>query len=165
VPQNVERQVVNIELSGLQDVVDLVQVAVGDRPGTLRFKTDAAGGDNNAFFSDDGDLSVRVRTLEEIVAERRNLPPVTTIKMDVEGYETLVIAGAHRTIERDRPVILSEFCRERMAINGCAMDPTWRQFRSWRYRGFRLDGNRLVEFDEPSGFENIFLIPEEVSPR
>jgi FkbM family methyltransferase len=163
VPQNLERQRINIRLNGLEDIVELLPVAVGDRAGTLRIKSDRVGGDNNAFFSEEGDIVVPLRTLDDIMDERRALPPVTVIKMDVEGYEPLVIAGAHRLIERDRPVILSEFCRERMVINELSMNETWRQFKSWRYRGFRLDGRHLVEFNEPAAFENVFLIPEEKS--
>jgi hypothetical protein len=47
------------------------------------------------------------------------------MKIDVEGYEPMVIEGARRTIKKDQPVILVEFNRERMDINGFSIDGAW----------------------------------------
>jgi FkbM family methyltransferase len=40
--------------------------------------------------------------------EREALPRIAFIKIDVEGFEPLVIAGAGRVIDRDRPTLLME---------------------------------------------------------
>ena len=161
VPRNVARQRRNIELNRLEDIVELIEVAVGDRAGALPMQTDDEGGDNNAFFTESGSLTVPIVTLDQL-ADERQLPPVTTMKIDVEGFEPFVIAGAARLIERERPAILAEFCRERMAINGCRMEETWERFRAWRYCAFRLQGGRLIQLDAPGEWENLFLLPEEM---
>lgn len=40
--------------------------------------------------------------------DEEQLPPIGLIKMDVEGHETKVLAGAVRTLSRDKPVIVCE---------------------------------------------------------
>lgn len=62
-----------------------------NNPGAARLDTSVAG-------------ETRVTTVD-LVAERR---PVALIKMDVEGHEPDVIAGASQTLMRDRPLVLSE---------------------------------------------------------
>src|SRR5260370_12561276 len=41
-----------------------------------------------------------------------HLPPITLLKMDVEGYETKVLEGLRETIWRDRPPIFVEIQKE-----------------------------------------------------
>ena len=48
------------------------------------------------------ETEVRVRTLDSL-----GLRP-DVVKIDVEGSEVAVLAGGHRTIERDRPVVMIE---------------------------------------------------------
>jgi len=53
----------------------------------------------------------RVRTDIDTIddwVERENLARVSFIKIDVEGFEPSVVAGARRVIDRDRPSILME---------------------------------------------------------
>ena len=41
-----------------------------------------------------------------------HLPPITLLKMDVEGYETKALEGLRNTIWRDRPPIFVEIQKE-----------------------------------------------------
>jgi hypothetical protein len=60
-----------------------------------------------AHIGDAGGVDVAMTTLNPL-AEQLNLPRVGLIKIDVEGAEALVLEGADRIIERDRPALICE---------------------------------------------------------
>jgi FkbM family methyltransferase len=159
VPANLERQRINLELNGLADLVETVPCALGARAGSLRMLVDPTGADNNAFGSPEGTLEVPMTTLDQVLGERPALRPVGAIKMDVEGYEPEVVAGACGVIAADRPVILAEFNRERMAINGSSIEPSWEFLRGEGYRAWRVGARGLVPLDRPGADENILFVP------
>lgn len=163
VPQNLSRQRGNVALNGIEDLVEYVPLCLGAERGLVHLFADDLGGDNNAFIAESGGLACEVVPFDDL-ADERGWPRIGALKIDVEGYDPLVIEGARRRIERDRPVILTELNRERMIINGLAIEATWTLFRNLDYRAFRIDQRRLLPIDEPAGFENIFFIPKESQP-
>ena len=70
-------------------------------------------GDNLNFFSNSvdsridsaGSHNVAVDTLDNLLGNIPELPPITYIKIDVEGADLDVLHGAHRTIQKYRPRI------------------------------------------------------------
>jgi FkbM family methyltransferase len=90
---------------------EVQQVALSFEDGTaeLSIPTDPERGHGWASVRDGfvtGDvekISVVTRRLDSI-----DLPPVSFIKIDVEGFEEQVLDGAERTIARDLPVLLIE---------------------------------------------------------
>lgn len=56
-----------------------------------------------SHMSEGGSVPVSVRPLDEL-----GLPPIGFMKIDVEGFETRLLQGAANTINKYRPVILSE---------------------------------------------------------
>lgn len=160
IPFNKRRQEANIRLNAIEDLVDYADVALGAEPGRVFLAVDPMHADNNAFISTEGDVEVPVVTLDHLCRDR-GWSGIGAIKMDVEGYEPKVIEGAHETIARERPPILAEFNRERMAINGFTMEASWSFLRSLGYRAFRLERKRLVPLDDPREHQNLFFVPEE----
>lgn len=158
VPFNRERQQVNVALNGAEELVEYADVALGAGPAVVRLSVDPAHADNNAFVSDAGDVAVEVVAFDAL-CERRGWQGIGAMKIDVEGYEPMVIEGARTTIARDRPVILAEFNRERMAINGFTIEPSWQFLHGLGYRAFILAHGRLLPIDEPALHENIFFVP------
>ena len=84
------------------------QIALSDNQGQVAFNPDSAFGhllheDNQNF----GGISVETTTLDLLV-ERLDLKQVDFIKIDVEGFEPNVIAGAKKTIARFQPMIYCE---------------------------------------------------------
>lgn len=80
----------NIEANKIGDRVTVIESAVGAAPGTVRF---SVGNDttNRVLARDDATgRDVPVRTLDEILDGQ----DAVLIKMDVEGYEPEVVAGA-----------------------------------------------------------------------
>jgi FkbM family methyltransferase len=78
--------------------VTILPIAVGEDSGTARFHADGTMG---AAVSDDGEIVVACRTLDETF-ERED---VTYIKMDIEGQEPAALRGARQLLARCRPVL------------------------------------------------------------
>lgn len=71
--------------------------ALGSSRGTIRF----SGAGRDAHVSNGGEYAVVLNTVDDLCAKRC----VTYIKMDIEGAEVDALAGAQRTIVRDRPIL------------------------------------------------------------
>lgn len=100
VPETVARLRLNIALNAIEDRVEIHATAVGDHEGTVRFTID--GDTINRIASHiDGDrktLDVPVMRLDRLFADR--IP--TVLKIDVEGHEAMVLAGAANLLAQDR---------------------------------------------------------------
>ncbi len=84
----------NIEANGITDRITFVEAALGAQPAVARF---TVGQDTTNRVVKEGGAEtreVKVRTLDEIL---EGLHPVF-IKIDVEGYEPELIAGAPKTL-------------------------------------------------------------------
>lgn len=69
--------------------------------------------------------------------------PVRFIKMDVEGAEPLVLDGARRILEEDRPTILSELHPTQLQrVSGKSVPAFLRQLNECGYRAHRLERSR-----------------------
>jgi FkbM family methyltransferase len=88
----------------LSDVVDCVHAAAADRPGQLRLAV-TPGHPGNHHLAGTGERVPAV-ALDDLVG--RDERPVSLIKIDVQGAEALVIAGAGRLLEEQRPAIYVE---------------------------------------------------------
>jgi FkbM family methyltransferase len=73
-------------------------MAVGARAGTVSLRRGM-----NAALDDQGDLTAPIGCLDELVT-----PPVDFVKIDVEGYEGHVLAGATRLLSACRPTLFVE---------------------------------------------------------
>jgi len=161
VPFNMLRQKENVKLNKLEDLVTFFEVGLGSGEARVKIITDPDSADNNAIISDNGNFEIQVVTLDSLAAEQLR-HRIGLMKIDVEGYEPMVIEGARNTIIRDRPIIFAEFNRERMVINGFTMDETWRFLTAdLDYQCFilsRADG-RLHMLKTPGMHENLFFVP------
>ncbi|WP_052668786.1 FkbM family methyltransferase [Nitriliruptor alkaliphilus] len=107
-------------LAGVADRTRLLPIALAEAEGELPLRIPMVPTrahlpgttidlDRTAAFSrlPHRELSVRTRRLDDIVAEE-GLGRVDVVKIDVEGAELAALAGAHRTLERHRPLVLVE---------------------------------------------------------
>jgi FkbM family methyltransferase len=74
-----------------------------------------------------GEIEVRLRTIDALVQEG-TIPPPDLVKIDVEGAECDVLAGAAETLRRWRPTVLLE------AHSGALEDGCTRALRNLGYR-------------------------------
>lgn len=97
-----------IAVNGLGGIVEVVEAAVGNAAGAVRFflsddpvlsTLDPARSPARDHFTFDRSIEVRQLTLDDWLAERQELAPrIRAIKIDVEGAEADVVAGMRRTL-------------------------------------------------------------------
>lgn len=136
-----------IALNGLRSCVHLWEYALSDEAGELSINwgtnTDNPGG---AFVTRDGlrqpgieSARVRAVRLDDL------LPDIAPdiIKIDVEGAEPLVFAGAANALKRRKPVILSELYPDQLErVSGKTASQYIRQMEEYGYGCYLLDGSK-----------------------
>lgn len=148
-----------LRLPGNADLdVDVLCVAIGDHDGTARFKV--AGRGRSASGLESGNLSsqhgatretltVPMLTLDRLLDD---FPAPGFLKVDVEGAEILLLAGAARVLKEHRPIVLIE-------VN----TNTWPLVsRTLLDHGYTLiDSDAPIEEQKPAHFEtcNLLAIP------
>jgi FkbM family methyltransferase len=151
----------NIELNHFQDRVTLNRCAAGEKNGTLRLAKVAAGSEGYISrgtpslesFTATGYFEVPMVTLDSYAASH-NLPQIDFLKVDVEGGEPFVFAGAQKLLEaraiRNVMFEVNEFCLSSMGFNGSDL------VQQLRANGFELfllgkDGRQEICPDYPRG--------------
>jgi FkbM family methyltransferase len=106
-PANAARLVANVDINGCRNV-EVHAVALGDRNATLQFASGASS--LQGMLAEDvgaaANQAVPVTTVDSLVSDGAKPPGL--MKIDVEGAEGRVIAGAHATITAHRPLMLIE---------------------------------------------------------
>lgn len=137
--------------------VTAIHAALADKPGAMRLYHHADPGRNSlvAGASDDGE-EVPVTTLDALLAEH-GIGRVDVLKIDVEGAEPLVLAGAAKTLGH-RPVVVFEIHSQ--AANRTA-DPhaAWTALAALGY-GFRVvtEGGLSPVTSPPTTVSNVVAI-------
>jgi FkbM family methyltransferase len=122
IPANVHYLHENIAINDLNRVVDVRMVALGSKSGRLVMRAEGAGAGNAAIVTGlsevaeavhrqqgalGAQIEVRADTLDgEMSSDERSC---SVIKLDVEGYEMDVLAGAEGYIQTHKPAIIGEF--------------------------------------------------------
>ena len=97
-PRNFAKLKANLERNKVTNVIPL-QLAVSETEGQMQV---ASGAGSSVITQTGTGTSVKVTTIDKFV-EANKLPRVDFIKMDVEGYESKVLEGAHETIKTFKP--------------------------------------------------------------
>jgi FkbM family methyltransferase len=95
-PSNVKHLSRHLELNGADNVI-AIEAAASDQPGVARFRS---GPDNlMGTVSRDGEAQIRLMRLDDL-PQRPGI-----LKIDVEGDEAIVLAGAIRILAETRPIV------------------------------------------------------------
>ena len=111
------------------------ELTISARSGWSTMAHEPVGG--FSFLPKAGKATVRVTTLDTYCREHGLSP--TVIKIDVEGYEEEVLAGARSILEQSRPYLLIEINPLRLAAAGTSGENLIRQLSLLRYRLFHID--------------------------
>ena len=154
IPRNVDR------LVRLAEVNDLVQLrvfgfALSSVKGTSCINLPGDGGSGHASFTAswirDGSLDVQTARLDDLTAGVDHGRRLRLVKIDVEGFEREVLAGAHETVRRWRPMIYCEFNDLILRDAGSSSYELLRDFAdlgydvapAWRRAGANLTGRNV----------------------
>lgn len=111
IPSTFENLSQNIEVNGLGDRIEAHQVAMGDQEGRARIDkwSERNRGATVLVPEPGGDI---VLTSLDAAASVQKLERVDVLKIDVEGFEGRVIAGARNLISSHKPVIFIEIFKK-----------------------------------------------------
>jgi FkbM family methyltransferase len=101
--------------AGVENVT-VFPVALGDRNSTSAFHTSTTAnrgmGTLRDFIPRAGNSFYETTTVDVVRGDEffsaNDLPPISLLKIDVEGYESKVLEGLQQTLRRDRPPFLME---------------------------------------------------------
>jgi FkbM family methyltransferase len=85
------------------ECVEIVNKAVSDHNGTVRFVEDAELS-GTSYVGDSGTIEVAACTLDDALTGRH----VGLLKLDIEGHELRAFRGAHRILSEQRPPVIFE---------------------------------------------------------
>ena len=155
IPRNVARLEQLVAANGLAQL-EIFPCALSSAGGTAPIRLPGDHSSGHASFTaswiDEGRLDVQIRRLDDLAAQVDHGRPLRLVKLDVEGFEREVLAGAEQTLRRFRPLVYCEFndiiqrdagtssaeLLEAFAELGYAVAPAWRR-RSARLAGRNLD--------------------------
>ena len=107
-PPNVAFLRRNLKRNGITNV-EVHAVAASSEPGTLRFHVAQFGAGSHVVAA--GHVSGNTISTVDVPAvtlDETDLPPIAFIKIDAEGHEPDVLAGARQLLVRDCPLIYTE---------------------------------------------------------
>jgi FkbM family methyltransferase len=117
----------------------------------------------------DGSQGTQI-SLEKLDDVYPNTAPIAMVKIDVEGYEPMVLEGAKHTLFRCRPIVIIEVSS---AVSESSIDALNQIRALGAYRFYRLKGTKerrsiLLEIKEEDALpahDNVFCIPSERSKQ
>jgi FkbM family methyltransferase len=165
VPANRERLERAIASNALHNVT-ISPLALGDdtRQVDMWLRSSRSGSDSGTAAvvpTGTGHLTVSMCPLDDWAAQE-GLQRLDFIKLDVEGAEFLVLAGAEHVLRRFRPLILAEFDAYWISTHGrTAADVTqWAAAHDYRLLRWNRHRRTFVPADDASG-EEVLLVPLE----
>lgn len=108
VPSTFSHLLENVSLNNIKRKVECLNIGLGKDSGTLRFSADEDTKNHVVADSENckNYIEIEVKRLDDVMGDRTP----TVIKIDVEGWETHVIAGAQSILSKEKPLaILMEF--------------------------------------------------------
>lgn len=131
----------NVARNALQNVM-LNQVAVSDAPGEMNLylnrESALASLGQTGRGKTVGTASVQVVTLDEYSRER-NIAAIDFLKIDVEGYEPKVLAGARELLQRSAEVVvMCELAAKNFRPLGFSVAATLTLLRGWGFDAWEI---------------------------
>jgi FkbM family methyltransferase len=145
--------------------VTVVEAAAGAGEGEAKIGKPTGSNNSGEFMVGDhgdgeGTFSVRVRTLDDILAEA-GVAKVDFVKMDIEGSEFDALRGASRLLRVDRPAFVIELNEDALRRRGSSADAVVSLFREAGYSGQTVGRKGLTPLEPlgPGGCVECLFVP------
>jgi FkbM family methyltransferase len=117
-PRNLRRLGMNLDSNVRSARNEIMPIAVGDTNGFIQFSLSEFGGTNQiATIEDTNTIEVACKTLDQIFQEiSAHEFEHVLVKIDVEGFEPLVVSGGMESITKFKPKIMLEVSRDRLNV-------------------------------------------------
>jgi FkbM family methyltransferase len=162
--ENCRLILLSLEKNGLRNV-RLLPVALSDQPGYSLFATNV--GSNGGLLRDRTEklMEPTCQVVPTFRLDDLMSGPVHFLKLDTEGAEGLVLGGAGRLIEANRPLIVSEFSPVMLSsVSNMDGRDYLAFFRALGYRQFILEreSGQLTPVPDPDAFLNNYSSPHHI---
>jgi FkbM family methyltransferase len=160
-PANYELLRKNVDANGLNQV-HLHNIALSDRKGEATLHIDPGNDGGNTIGNVTGEgwyghssITVATEALDDFL-ERAGIAKVNFIKIDVEGAESLVFAGARKLLtRRDAPLIVCEVGDPAQRLVGATELDLRKTLYGHDYGSYWLDGRKFGPETAVKGLQNI----------
>jgi FkbM family methyltransferase len=153
-----------LEEAGLSDVVETIEAAVAETTGEGLLEINPGHpGDHKLGTTG---VPVALTTIDDLVGAR-GWPEVSLIKVDVQGAEARVLAGANQVLERSRPALFLEVDDRQLRNYGSSVCELLTTVTSKGYTIHSRDGEgfsqplspQQVLALESNGYQDMLLLP------
>lgn len=128
------------------DNVKVFRIAVGESEGVASLET-VPGASGLTRVRATGDVSAAMTTLDAHACSHR---PPRLIKIDVEGYEAAVLAGARELLAEHRPAVVCELIEGNLAQSGASAQDVHAELARSGYRIHHLTSRGLRPWEATS---------------
>ena len=98
--------------------VSIINSFLGDKKQELKVDLESSGANTTVIPSESGANVIAFKTLDEVLSEGFQNRMIKMIKLDIEGFDTIVLRGAYEILKKDHPALFFEYNRDAMkAIN------------------------------------------------
>ena len=160
-PAAVKRAKENLAINHL--TFEVVAQALSDADGTIEFEN--AGNVNSCNRTVEGftaavpTITVRRTAFDQFLRQHTALPPISAVKIDVEGHENSVLRGMKEFLRHQRPKLLMfEYLQRTNILEALGL------FKDVGYSVFEIspDGARIAT-DRVAPLQDLFACPDEIA--
>lgn len=167
--QNFERLKRAVAKDGVVPRVETILAAAGETDGAIRLRVNPRHPGDHRIEQPDSTQGVNVAMvrLDDLLAAR-GWPPVSLVKIDVQGAEERVLLGAERTLTTARPAWFVEVDDAHLRAMGSSAEALVRRFTTHGYaarrvlkQGFSapLDPTTVLADVPAGGYEDLLFTP------
>jgi FkbM family methyltransferase len=142
------REMLAKQLNSLSNII-IHPEGVSSVPGAAIFYSNSAGSGTNSLAPSSGSVqeAVKITTIDSIVESLPNTEPIV-VKVDVEGFDYMVLEGGLQTLKSGRVIALQFEYNWRWLQNGRSLYDVFRLTKSLPYHIHKITPHQLIRFDD-----------------